>query len=135
MGSNEHHLQGGLSVLMGAGFAFAIAQALPHCMGEKREIQRRPGRCFTFISYHMAQRVVHPGQSLLAFLQPLLNELRNALIVRCDPGHDGVSFDHLHVVGNVRTSSARNRQNSGSSTSFVAISNLYRLAQHRSPLR
>src|SRR6516165_7123553 len=35
-----------------------------------------------------------------AFAQPLLNEVRNALIVRRDPGHDGLSFDHLHVVGN-----------------------------------
>jgi len=39
-------------------------------------------------------------KSLLAFAQPLLNEVRNALIVRRDPGHDGLSFDHLHVVGN-----------------------------------
>jgi len=35
-----------------------------------------------------------------AFAQPLLNEVCNALIVLRDPGHDGLSFDHLHVVGN-----------------------------------
>jgi hypothetical protein len=30
----------------------------------------------------------------------LFNELCNALIVLRDPGHDGLGFDHLHVVGN-----------------------------------
>jgi len=30
----------------------------------------------------------------------LLNELRNALIVLRNPGHNGLGLDHLHVIGN-----------------------------------